>query len=93
MKERDKTLRECAAFMTAFPQKLINLPVREKVPLEELDEVQKLIRDVESLGSARAIVRYSGTENKMRILVEAPDRDTVEVWTKKLVDAAKRRIG
>ena len=93
MKERDKTLRECAAFMTAFPQKLINLPVREKVPLKELDEVQKLIRDVESLGSARAIVRYSGTENKMRILVEAPDRDTVEVWTKKLVDAAKRRIG
>ena len=93
MKERDKTLRECAAFMTAFPQKLVNLPVREKVPLEELEEVQKLIRDVESLGSARAIVRYSGTENKMRILVEAPERDTVEVWTQKLVDAAKRRIG
>ena len=55
--------------------------------------MHKLIRDVESLGSARAIVRYSGTENKMRILVEAPERDTVEVWTKKLVDAAKRRIG
>ncbi len=93
MKERDASLRECADFMTAFPQQLVNLPVREKIPLEELDEIRTLCREIEKLGSARAIVRYSGTENKMRILVEAPERDTVELWTERLRQAALRRLG
>ena len=70
-----------------------NLPVREKVPLEDLVEVQKLIKEVDALGSARAIVRYSGTENKMRILVEAPERETVETWIARIRDAAQKQLG
>ena len=93
MKENNATLHQCADFMTAFPQQMINLPVREKIPLEELVEVQKLIKEVEALGSARAIVRYSGTENKMRILVEAPERETVETWIARLRDAAQKQLG
>ncbi|MBP5531325.1 MAG: phosphoglucosamine mutase, partial [Lentisphaeria bacterium] len=92
MKDNDSPLRKCANFMTAFPQKMVNLPVREKIPLEELDEVQKLIREVDSLGSARAIVRYSGTENKMRILVEAPEEATVKKYVASISEAALRKL-
>ena len=93
MKQSGRTLRGCADFMTAFPQKHLNLPVREKRPLEEIEELQQLIREVEKLGSARALVRYSGTENKMRILVEAPDIDVVEAWSNRLFETAKRHLG
>ena len=55
--------------------------------------MQKLIREVDALGRARAIVRYSGTENKMRILVEAPERDTVETWIARLREAALKQLG
>ena len=91
----DNTFEKELSYEKAYSrlEEIVEKMSSAEVPLEELEEVQSLIRDIESLGSARAIVRYSGTENKMRILVEAPDRDTVEVWTKKLVDAAKRRIG
>ena len=92
MKDNDSPLRKCADFMTPFPQKMVNLPVREKIPLEELDEVQKLIREVDALGRARAIVRYSGTENKMRILVEAPEESTVDKYIASIREAALRRL-
>ena len=93
MKQSGRSLRDCAGFMTAFPQKHLNLPVREKRPLEEIEELRQLVREVEKLGSARALVRYSGTENTMRILVEAPELEVVETWSRRIFDAAKRLLG
>ncbi len=93
MKQNNAALRECASFMTPFPQRHLNLPVREKVPLEEIDELQALLREIEKLDSARALIRYSGTENKMRILVEAPDADVVESWSMRLFETARRHLG
>jgi len=95
MCERRKTLHELAAFMTAFPQKMVNLPIREKIPLDRLPLLKQTLDDLELAvgGTGRAIVRYSGTENKMRILVEMEDPNALDIWLKKLVDAAKKELG
>ena len=95
MRKRKKTLRELAAFMTAFPQKMVNLPIREKIPFERLPQLQKVLDDLKKnvASSGRAVVRYSGTENKLRILVEMEDAAALEMWLGKLTDAARKELG
>ncbi len=95
MMERKKPLRELAAFMTAFPQKMVNLPIRSKIPFEKLPRLRQVLDDLKrSCGtSGRAVVRYSGTENKLRILVEMEDSAALEMWLGKLTDAARAELG
>ena len=68
--------------MTPFPQCFESFRVREKIPFEQLPLLQKTIRDAETnLGSdGRVMVRYSGTENKIRVLVEARTEDRATHW-------------
>ena len=85
MKRENKTLHDLASgFMTEFPQILKNIPVAEKVPLRELPEVQAKIEQArKSLGdSGKVMVRYSGTEKKCRVLVEARKKEDAEFWSK-----------
>ena len=85
MKRENKTLHDLASgFMTEFPQILTNIPVAEKVPLRELPEVQAKIEQArKSLGdSGKVMVRYSGTEKKCRVLVEARKKEDAEFWSK-----------
>lgn len=95
MKHFEKKLSELASFMQVFPQEIISLPVTEKRPLEELSLLPQTIRKcVEDLGSSgRVIVRYSGTENKIRLLVEAVKRRDVELHLKRLCHAVEKEIG
>ncbi len=95
MKHSEKKLSELASFMQVFPQEIISLPVTEKRPLEELSLLPQTIRKcVEDLGSSgRVIVRYSGTENKIRLLVEAVKRRDVELHLKRLCHAVEKEIG
>lgn len=94
MKERDLTLQQLADFMQPFPQKLINLPVACKRELSEMAETQKTLSSLHAaLGdSGRAVVRFSGTENKIRILTETADPGELEVWSKKITDAVKKDL-
>jgi phosphoglucosamine mutase len=80
MQRRRKTLHELASVMQKLPQILINVPVREKRPLDELPEVQAAIRAAEAdLGAqGRVLVRYSGTENKCRVMLEGPEQQHIE---------------
>ncbi len=75
MKERGEPLSRLASCMTSWPQMTKSIPVTEKRPLAELTKVQDAIRKVEEeLGTAgRLLVRYSGTEQKARIMVEAKE--------------------
>lgn len=75
MVREGKPLSELARVMTRTPQVLVNTLVGRKVPIDQLDEVQKLISDVEDeLGKeGRVLVRYSGTEAKARVMIEGPD--------------------
>lgn len=95
MKTSDKKLSDLASFMQVYPSKLISLPVIEKIPLEELNILPEIINHCSaSLGcSGRVSVRYSGTENKIRILVEARANADVEKWSNQLVNAVKNEIG
>jgi len=59
-----------------YPQKLVNLGVKTKKPLAEIDGLEKALADVDAAGM-RHLIRYSGTENKLRILLEGRDRDAM----------------
>lgn len=73
--EEGKPLSELQAVMERVPQVLLSVKVQKRRPLEELPAVQKLIVAVEErLGKdGRVLVRYSGTELKVRVMIEGPD--------------------
>jgi phosphoglucosamine mutase len=89
------TLRELAAVLTPYPQSLINVPVRDRLPLESLPGVQGVIDRVNrSLGSdGRVMVRYSGTEAKARVLVEGPEAALVAQHANEIAGAIAKEIG
>ena len=57
---------------TLYPQTLVNLRVKQKPPLESIDGLADVIKAVEAKGN-RQLIRYSGTENKLRLLLECKD--------------------
>ena len=91
MRETGKSLAELAGFMTSFPQKLVNLPVRRKLPPDQMLRTQGVLAELRrTLGDGgRAIVRFSGTENKLRLLTEAAEAAEAEAWSVKLCEAAQ----
>jgi phosphoglucosamine mutase len=76
--------------ITKFPQATAALAVREKKPLRELPGLSAAIRNVEAKfgDSGRVLVRYSGTEPLLRLLVEGPDLQAVRSGLDRLVAAA-----
>ena len=74
MRETGRTLSELAAVMKVFPQKLININVAQKPPIETIGELQEAIAAAEAeLGDkGRVLVRYSGTQPMCRVMVEGP---------------------
>jgi phosphoglucosamine mutase len=76
MRTTGKKLSELSKCMSKYPQLLINMPVREKRPVESMADVVAAIKSVEEeLGrEGRVFVRYSGTEPKIRLLIEAHEK-------------------
>jgi phosphoglucosamine mutase len=95
MKRSGKTLAELAAVMREYPSTLLNLPVREKPPISGLPKLQAMIAEAEeSFGNkGRQLIRYSGTENKIRILVEHKDAAEVDSWIAKFKQVIGEEIG
>jgi phosphoglucosamine mutase len=83
MRKKGATLADLAAGMREYPQSLVNLKVRARVPLLQLESLQEEIRKADAaFGNAgRHLIRYSGTENKLRILVEHQEKAEVERWS------------
>jgi phosphoglucosamine mutase len=78
-----------------FPQKILNVRVRSKPPLDTLPEVSSTLREAEkSLGnSGRVVLRYSGTEPLARVMVEAERDEDVRRWSDSLASALRSAIG
>ncbi len=95
MKEEGKTLAELADCMTEYPQKLVSLKVKEKKALHEVPVLTEAIRacEEELKSAGRVIVRYSGTEPKIRLLVEASESVLVETWIERLTSAVQEGLG
>ncbi|GMV38895.1 MAG: phosphoglucosamine mutase [Myxococcales bacterium] len=90
-----RPLSELSRIMERYPQVLLNLQVRERRPIESLGRVQASIRGVEAaLGTAgRVLVRYSGTEPKVRIMIEGEDRSSIQAYAEEIAAAFRTEIG
>lgn len=95
MKTTGRSLRELANCMVEYPQKLVSLPVRARPPLETVDGLSALLDEAHRAFGAegRLVVRYSGTEPKVRILVEGHSAALVEDWCTRIADLLHREIG
>ena len=95
VRDSGKTLDELAEEVRTYPQKLVNVRVKNKRPLAELASVQAEIRAAESEfnGTGRVVVRFSGTEPLARVMIEAQSQDEVERWTARIADAITAELG
>ena len=86
-----RTLGELASDLTTFPQVLLNLRVREKVDLTQIPSVAGVMADVERRlsGHGRLLVRYSGTEPLLRVMLEGRDQDEIRRWGQEIIDAVQ----
>ena len=95
MIETDSKLSDLAAIFKRYPQACVNVKVASKPPLESVNGVAEAIADVESNlgGSGRVLVRYSGTENICRVMVEGPKQKLVTQMAQTIAHTIENEIG
>ncbi len=95
MKECGCGLKDLAQVMDEYPSQLVNLRVASKPPLDSLSGLQSLMRQAsEEFGEqGRHLIRYSGTENKIRVLVEHRDAQACSDWVERFSDCIQQEIG
>jgi phosphoglucosamine mutase len=96
MKSRGKPLSQLAACWTRFPQLLTNIKVREKIPLDQVDGLPALLRKAEAELQAqggRILLRYSGTEPKVRLLLEGPKAPLLKRWNQQISKLLQSELG
>ncbi|HEY5653460.1 MAG TPA: phosphoglucosamine mutase [Pontiella sp.] len=88
-------LSSLGKIMVPFPQKMINIDVREKPPIESVPSIMQAIADAESVlgDSGRVLVRYSGTQKMCRVMVEGPTEEETAAIAEKLAGTVKASIG
>jgi phosphoglucosamine mutase len=95
MRESGRDLDALTAELETYPQRLVNVRVKEKRPLEDLDATNREIRVAEAeFGDAgRVLVRFSGTEPLARVMVEGPQLDRVEHFAQSIAAAIRAELG
>ncbi len=90
-----RTLADLASDLTTYPQVLLNVRVRQKAELATVPAVADAISRVEArvAGQGRLLVRYSGTEPLLRVMLEGKDRDEIHAWAQEIVDVVKEHLG
>jgi phosphoglucosamine mutase len=90
-----RSLADLADDLTNYPQVLLNVRVREKVDLASVPGVARVIAEVEEriADHGRLLVRYSGTEPLLRVMLEGRDHDEISAWAQQIVDVVKSEIG
>jgi len=93
--ETGKPLSELKQCLVKYPQAQRNLKVTRKPPLGELPAVQKLVAlaEQELEGSGRVLLRYSGTEPKVRLLLEGRDSGHINAHADRIAEALQAEIG
>ena len=92
---RGEDLATAGAVMERLPQRLVNVRVERKSELPDADGVWEAVRESEAaLGDdGRVVVRASGTEPLVRVMVEAPTVDDCELWCRTIVEVVERELG
>jgi len=90
-----QSLDELAAGLVTYPQKLVNVRVKERRPIEELSHLRTAIHECETKldGSGRVLVRYSGTEPLLRVMVEGLELGVVEELVNCVTSAIHADLG
>jgi phosphoglucosamine mutase len=90
-----RTLSDLASDLTSYPQVLLNVRVRHKVDLASVPAIAGAISRVESQlkGQGRLLVRYSGTEPLLRVMLEGKREPEIRGWAQEIVDVVRQELG
>jgi phosphoglucosamine mutase len=91
MAETGRDLADLASELRTYPQTLVNVRVKTRTPVEEVPAVAAAMARVEAAldGRGRVLVRYSGTEPLLRIMIEGENQTTVQAWAEEIADAVR----
>jgi phosphoglucosamine mutase len=94
MKKENKLLSELARVMKVFPQMLINIDVKKKPEIEIVPKIMAAIKKAEqALGDkGRVLVRYSGTQNMCRVMVEGPTKKETETHCRQIAEVVRKML-
>jgi phosphoglucosamine mutase len=94
MNSTGKSLQELASAMTVYPQVLINVPEVDKSKVDSDPELQKVVQEAKTeLGeTGRVLLRASGTEPLVRVMVEAQDAGTAQSWAERIARVVEKQL-
>jgi phosphoglucosamine mutase len=95
VKESGRTLGQLASQLTRYPQVLVNVAVQSKPPIETIPEIKAEIERIEREmeGRGRLLVRYSGTENLARVMIEGESEKKINEQAHRLAEVIRHTIG
>ena len=95
MKQTNKPLSELATCMKTYPQILVNVKVRERRDLESIPEVAARMTEIAKKleGTGRLLVRYSGTEPKVRVMIEGENEQEIKQLAEELAGLIREKLG
>ena len=95
MADTGRELADLASQLVTYPQVLVNVRVREKKELRSVPAIADAMDRVEQrlAGHGRLLVRYSGTEPLLRVMIEGKDQHEIQGWAREIADSVKQHLG
>jgi phosphoglucosamine mutase len=95
IRDKGRSLADLASAMKTYPQVLINVKVKSKPPLESVPELKAAMTRLENemRGRGRLLVRYSGTENLLRVMIEGEKQQIIDTQAHQLAGVIQRVLG
>jgi len=95
MAETGRELADLASQLVSYPQVLVNVRVKEKKELRSVPAIAASMDRIEGqlAGQGRLLVRYSGTEPLLRVMIEGKDQQEIQGWAREIADSVKQHLG
>ena len=96
MADTGRELADLAAELVSYPQVLVNVRVREQGPRSRSVPAIAEAMDADRAplaGQGRLLVRYSGTEPLLRVMIEGKDQQEIQGWAREIADSVKQHLG
>jgi phosphoglucosamine mutase len=95
MADTGRELADLAAELVSYPQVLVNVRVKQKTALDSVPAIAATMARVEGqlAGQGRLLVRYSGTEPLLRVMIEGKDQQEIQGWAREIADSVQQHLG
>jgi phosphoglucosamine mutase len=95
MADTGRELADLASELVSYPQVLLNVRVKQKTDLRSVPAIAQVMDRIEArlAGQGRLLVRYSGTEPLLRVMIEGKDQQEIQAWAREIADAVKTQLG